>query len=606
MFTPGLLDPASAEARAWNGAHRVAHGLNGHAHHDPAVLTPDPELLRRCAWEIGEQKPTDGFQPAGSHVGLGMVGPHQGFAHWRILDGWVQETARRKGDAWRDCRLVLRLYDVSCIEFNGLNAHRIQDEPLPGLCGHRFFQVPRPGTWQLGEVGFLLRNGEFLAAARSQVTAFAPDSVSGRGDHTALLVDPRGRLEVVNNLWEQDRILRERRSPKLRQPLRIANFAFAALAAGQDGPLGRFVTELAAGQQRQGHEVHVFVPAAEQLRSARAIDGVHYHPLDVRPEGTALEQALAFAHAADGCLQDLPGFDLFHLHEWMTGLAPWTGTRPTVLSLTSIEATRRNGAAPDALSLEIEKTERELAHAVDCILTPDWLRDKAVAGFGIDGDHVHAFAMEGRLPNEWDCPLDYGQVKSAFGIGPLDRLILFVGPLEHAAGPDLLVEALPCLLQRWGNLRVGFVGMGNQHGHIQHRAHALGVGHAVRLLGHVEGPHLTRLLRSAVAVVLPSRYRVPFDDAVVELARRAGRPVVTTQGGPAHLVRHEETGILTYDNPGSMVWAVDRVLGDPAHADRMGGNGRRGDGAVQNWAEVARHYLELCARCFPELTETNW
>jgi glycosyltransferase involved in cell wall biosynthesis len=131
------------------------------------------------------------------------------------------------------------------------------------------------------------------------------------------------------------------------------------------------------------------------------------------------------------------------------------------------------------------------------------------------------------------------------------------------------------------------------------------VAHAVRLLGHVEGPPLVRLLRCAAAVVLPSRWRVPFDDAVVDLARRAGRPVVTTQGGPAHLVRHEETGVVTYDNPGSMVWGVDRILGDPAHADRMGRNGRRGDGAVQNWSEVARRYLELCARCFPELTEAN-
>ena len=118
------------------------------------------------------------------------------------------------------------------------------------------------------------------------------------------------------------------------------------------------------------------------------------------------------------------------------------------------------------------------------------------------------------------------------------------------------------------------------HGHLQHRAHQLGVGHAVRLLGHVEGPRLTRLLRSAEALVLPSRYRVPFDDAVVDLARRAGRPVVTTHGGPAHLVRHEENGIVTYDNPGSMVWAMDRILGDPAHAERMGSNGRRSDGSA--------------------------
>src|SRR5262249_39024764 len=220
---------------------------------------------------------------------------------------------------------------------------------------------------------------------------------------------------------------------------------------------------------------------------------------------------------------------------------------------------------------------------------------------GLHAGRVFAFPMEGRLPNEWECPLDYGKVKMEIGVGPLDRLLLFVGPLEHAAGTDLLLEALPVLLQRAHNLRLAFVGAGPESGHLQHRAHQLGVAHAVRLLGHREGSQVTRLVRSAEALVLPSRFRVPFDDAVVDLARRAGRPVVTTHGGPAHLVRHEENGIVTYDNPGSMVWAVDRIIGDPTHAARMGHKGRRSDGGAPRWSEVAQHYLELCANCFPEL-----
>ena len=68
---------------------------------------------------------------------------------------------------------------------------------------------------------------------------------------------------------------------------------------------------------------------------------------------------------------------------------------------------------------------------------------------------------------------------------------------------------------------------------------------------------------------------------------------MTTHGGPAHLVRHEETGVITYDNPGSMVWAVDRILGDPAHAQRMGENGRGGGAPLPNWNEVSGRYLEL-------------
>jgi glycogen(starch) synthase len=567
----------------------------------------DDDFLRRCAWEIGERRAADSYTPPTNHAGLAMVTPSQGFVHWRILQEWVDQTARERGPAWQDCRLLLRLYDVSFIEFNGLNAHRIQDHTLPGLCGQFFFKLTRPGTSQLAEVGFLLRNGEFIPAARSQAVSFPGETSSSRGGQTALLVKGPGRVEEIGNVWEQERILRERRQPKLRQPLRIAAFAFASLATGQDGPLARFVVELAAGQCARGHEVHVFVPASTSFNAPRQEAGVHYHPLALTQEGTPLEIARAYACAAEDRLREERPFDLIHLHEWMTGLVPRAGVAPAVLSLGSLEATRRNGTPPSDLSLQIEQTERDLAQMVDRVLTPDWLREKAVAELGLDGERVFAFPMEGRLPNEWECPLDYGKVKMEIGVGPLDRLLLFIGPLEHAAGPDLMLEALPVMLQRAHNLRLAFVGAGPQYGHLQQRAHQLGVAHAVRLLGHRDGSQVTRLVRSAEALVLPSRYRVPFDDAVVDLARRAGRPVVTTHGGPAHLVRHEENGLVTYDNPGSMVWALDRILGDAYHAERMGRNGRRSsDAGGVVWSEVARHYLELCAAQFPELTQLQW
>jgi glycosyltransferase involved in cell wall biosynthesis len=319
-----------------------------------------------------------------------------------------------------------------------------------------------------------------------------------------------------------------------------------------------------------------------------------------------LEAARAFGRAAEERLQEMPPFDLVHLHEWMAGVGPRPAECPTVLSLTSVEALRRNGSAPSPLSLEIEQTEKAIAQSADCVLTPEWLRQRAAAELALEAERVRGFPIEGRFPNEWECALDLGRVKIDIGLGPLDRLILFVGPLEHAAGVDLLVEALPTLLSRAGNLRLVFVGAGNMRGALEHRAQQLSVGHAVRLLGHVEGPLLPRLLRASEALVLPSRYRVPFDDAVVDLARRAGRPVLTTHSGPAHLVRHGENGLLTYDNPGSMVWAVDRIVSDPANGERMGASGRRTDESAVVWSEVGRYYLELCAAQFPQLTELRW
>jgi glycosyltransferase involved in cell wall biosynthesis len=593
-----LLDLSHSRAPTNGKAHKAAK-----INYVDVAGANSSDWLRLCAWQIGEKRAADAFVPTDNHLGLAQVSPCLGFAHWRIRQAWIDEAARCRGPAWQDCRLILRLYDVSFIEFNGLNAHQIQDHSLPSICGHLFHKLAKPGTCQLAEVGFLLRSGEFVPAARSRVTAFAPETASARGSQAALLVNDLGHMEEVGNVWDQERVLRERRQPRPRRSLRLAAFALAAQHTGSEGSLALFVSELAAGQAARGHEVHVFAPANEGFQAYRQVAGVHYQPLAVSLEGSPLEIAARFGRAAETWLRELPPFDGMHLHEWMTWLVPGRG--PRVLSLSSIEASRRQDAPVTDLSGAIEKAEREAAREAALVLTPAWLRDQAMRAYVLDAGRVRAFPMEGRMATEWELPLDPGQVKTSIGFGPLDRLVLFVGPLEHAAGVDVLLEALPTVLHRAGNVRLAYVGEGNLYGQLHERARQLGVAHAVRLLGHVEGPALCRLLRSSETLVLPSRYRVPFDDAVVDLARRAGRPVITTHAGPAHLIRHEETGVVTYDNPGSMVWALDRVLGDPGHADRMGQNGRRADGATVVWGDVARHYLELCAVFFPEFRETH-
>ncbi len=557
----------------------------------------DAEYLRNTAWEISERKPAEAYTPPINHVALAMVNPIRGFAHWRISHDWIQETQREKGDAWRECRMVLRLYDVSYITFNGLNANHIQDHPLPCICGQMFFNLHHAGTWQLGEVGFLLRNGEFIPAARSNTVSFPRASSSSYGTQEALLVEDGLKTETIGNIWEQGNILKERRTPKLRHPLRIA---ILCMSPDRSGP-PEFIIKLATGLGESGHEVHILT-VCDDIAALPDIKGVHFQPLDVCLEGSIQEIAGAFHAAAEQRFKELPPFDIVHVHEWLAGTG-LQGDCAKICSLTSLETTRRNGTEPDAVSSDIEQTERQVAHAADVVLVPGWLRDKAVQELRIDGAHVHGFAMEGRGPNEWDCPLDYGQVKRNINFGPMDRLILFIGPLEYAAGPDLLLDALPIMLQRVPNLRVAFAGAGEQFGPLQQRARHLGVDYAVRFLGHVERNQVHQLLRAAEALMLPSRYRVPFDDAVVELARLAGKPVITTHGGPAHLVRHEETGVVTYDNPGSMVWALDRILGDPANARRMGENGRREDSRTVSWNEVAHHYLDLCTNAFPQLSE---
>ncbi|HVS37433.1 MAG TPA: DUF4912 domain-containing protein, partial [Gemmataceae bacterium] len=379
-LTNGIIDHARLDLPARSkkpGGER----LNGHANgHAPRQAALDAETLRRVAWEIGERRAGDSYVPTENHVGLAPIAPGQGFAHWRILQPWVDGTASARGEGWRDCRLVLRLYDISFIEFSGMNAHWMHDFTLPALCGRMSLRPPRSATTLLAEVGFVLRSGEFIPAARSQPAPFPPFGPSPRGGHAGLFVDGRGRLEEIGNVWDQERILRERRQPRLRPGLRVASFAWTSAALGHDGAPARYAAELATGQCAAGHEVHVFAPACGGFAEDRVIDGVNYHALAVRSDGSPLEQAHSFARAARQALADYPLFDLVHFHEWMAALgASRPAGRTALLSLSSVEATRRNGAAANEASLAIEAAERLAADAADFVLTPDWLRERAAA-----------------------------------------------------------------------------------------------------------------------------------------------------------------------------------------------------------------------------------
>ena len=559
------------------------------------VETPSMDAMRECAWEAGNYSVEQRFLPVASHVALAAVSPKSGFIHWRMLHSWIEDTARRKGGAWHQCRMILRVYDVSYVNFNGLNARRILNMPISQICGQQFFTLPLAGSHQLAEVGFELRSGEFIPAARSSFVQFPSDTVCPRTDHAALMVDENLKTEPVANVWNQQEYLNQFRLARVDKPLRIATFAFESLASGQTSILAKFVSELAAAQRARGHQIHLFVPKAGKLSQDCEIDGVHYHPLDVKFDASPVGTAVDFAHVSDEALRKLPRFDLLHLHEWMTGLTPVLGAIPTVFSLSSIEKTRLNGAAPSALSSQIEKIERETLELADCILAPEGIATKISAEFEAVKDRVHPFAMDGQS-SPWDAPLDFGSVKKEAGIGPMDRMVLFVGPLEHAAGPDILIDALPVALQRAPNIRMVFVGMGSLHGHLYHRANQSGQAYAAKFLGHVEGARLMNLLRASEVVVLPARHRYHLDEGVVNLARMAGRPVVATHGGPAFAVKHEENGLLTYDNSNSLIWALDRILGHRNNTDRLARNSKKLGGGSESWDEIARRYFEICVK----------
>ena len=176
--------------------------------------------------------------------------------------------------------------------------------------------------------------------------------------------------------------------------------------------------------------------------------------------------------------------------------------------------------------------------------------------------------------SHFDGFIDPSICRASYGIGPMSPMVLFVGRLAVQKGPDLLLEAVPGVLAMRGDAKIVFVGDGYMREALEHRTNQLGVRHAVRFLGNMSANgDLINLYKSTDVVCVPSRNE-PFGIVVLE-AWAAGKPVVVTRnGGPVEMVTHNHEGLVAYDNPGSICWALKEIFGNFQHARWMGERGR--------------------------------
>lgn len=90
------------------------------------------------------------------------------FSYWEIThqrENEVRDKIYRKG--LTPIKSVLKIYDVTNIEFNGRNAHSSFDIELTGLANNWYINVGAPNRAWIVDIGILGDNGEFFVLARS-------------------------------------------------------------------------------------------------------------------------------------------------------------------------------------------------------------------------------------------------------------------------------------------------------------------------------------------------------------------------------------------------------------------------------------------------------
>jgi len=163
-----------------------------------------------------------------------------------------------------------------------------------------------------------------------------------------------------------------------------------------------------------------------------------------------------------------------------------------------------------------------------------------------------------------------------------DPTVLFVGRFERRKGIDLVLGAIPTILEQQPNARVVLIGRNDlpgEHGPpyldrflAQHGAEPWMDRLDVR--GIVSDDELWAAYRSCHLVLAPSRFE-SFGLIYVE-AMMAGKPVIALDAGAApEVIGDWSTGRLIIDDADAVAAAALSLLADPQLAQSLGDAGRR-------------------------------
>jgi hypothetical protein len=113
------------------------------------------------------------------------------YAWWELTDGNLSEGKQALG-AHGD--LVLRMYDVSAIDWDGGNHHSHFDIEIGDLTGNWYIEVGKPGSSYVAEIGLRTADGRFLALLRSNFVTLPRDGMSPVVDEEWMVVEEDYRV----------------------------------------------------------------------------------------------------------------------------------------------------------------------------------------------------------------------------------------------------------------------------------------------------------------------------------------------------------------------------------------------------------------------------
>ncbi|KAB2911475.1 MAG: glycosyltransferase family 4 protein [Kofleriaceae bacterium] len=352
--------------------------------------------------------------------------------------------------------------------------------------------------------------------------------------------------------------------------------------------------------RRDRYCVHVAGnPAGEWTERARLVaDAFHPLPNLVNPISPGRDSA---ALAEMVRLMRRERFDVVHTHSSKAGVLGRLAARlagvPAVVHTMHGPTGMHDLMSPWKRRV-FEAAERVAGRCTDHMIAVSDITRRHVTELGLVPRERTSTIYSGidfaRLDGAWDT----ARVRAELSLPAAGRVVVFVGRLDDAKAPNVLVSAFARTLQRHPDATLVIVGEGDLEGSLRAQIAQLGIGDRVRMLGTRHD--VPAILRVADVFALSSLWE-GVGRALTE-AMLLGVPVVAPDiYGIPEVVHHEKSGLLfPRGDVASLASAMSRLLADPTLAGQLASNGRAltrrmfdGDAMVR---AIEALYEELLAR----------
>jgi len=278
----------------------------------------------------------------------------------------------------------------------------------------------------------------------------------------------------------------------------------------------------------------------------------------------------------------------------------------------TIHATERgrwhNNILPNSMSQNIDRMERTLTfEAWRVIACSGYMVGELGQFFALPPDKIDM------IPNGVSM-VDVDRFSSAELVDfrakyahPSEPLIFSVGRVVYEKGFQVLLDAMPMILQKFPNAKLVLAGKGAFIDQLRAQIGRMDLSKNVKLLGFINDEERDKFLSVANCAVFPSLYE-PFGIVALE-AMTFGCPVVASEvGGLAEVITHDKTGTLVYPNDAkSTAWGIIHVLENPQLAKKYAENAKQMVAEQYNWLHIAHQTYELVyRRVLSEREQIRW